>query len=105
MRRFVTRVLVLLALAETVWLLYPVVRARLIGVEETPAARGQRLAATPGCFPSPPPGGGGGPPPPPAGSGSPRRWAPSPATGRAEAAAPPIRAARRRRCRRSPSRR
>jgi mono/diheme cytochrome c family protein len=61
-RRFVTRVLVLLALAETGWLLYPAVRARLLGIEETPAARGQRLAAKLGCFGCHGPGGGGGTP-------------------------------------------
>ena len=62
MRRFVTRVLVVLALAETGWLLYPILRARLIGIEETPAVRGQRLAMTLGCFGCHGPGGGGGTP-------------------------------------------
>jgi len=61
-RRFVTRVLVVLALAETGWLLYPAVRARLLGIEDTPAVRGQRLAATLGCFACHGPGGGGGTP-------------------------------------------
>src|SRR2546425_6278227 len=44
------RVLMGLTLAETTWLLYPVLRARILSVEETPAARGQRLAAALGCF-------------------------------------------------------
>jgi mono/diheme cytochrome c family protein len=58
----VTRVLVVLALVETAWLLYPAVRARVIGMEETPAVRGQRLAGTLGCFACHGPGGGGGTP-------------------------------------------
>jgi mono/diheme cytochrome c family protein len=54
------RVLVLVALAETAWLIYPVVRARVLALEETPAARGQRLAAELGCFACHGPGGNGG---------------------------------------------
>jgi len=61
-RRLVTRVLVVLALVETGWLLYPAVRDRLIGIEETAAVRGQRLAAELGCFSCHGPGGGGGTP-------------------------------------------
>ena len=62
MRRLVTRVLVVLALVEAAWLLYPAVRARVIGIEETPAVRGQRLAGTLGCFACHGPGGSGNTP-------------------------------------------
>ena len=62
MRRLVTRLLVVFALAQIGWLLYPLLRARIIGVEETPAARGQRRAAELGCFACHGPGGGGGTP-------------------------------------------
>ena len=62
MRRWVTRFLVVFALAAAGWLLYPLVRAGLIGLEETPAARGQRLAAELGCFACHGPGGRGGMP-------------------------------------------
>jgi mono/diheme cytochrome c family protein len=61
-RRWVTRFLVVFALAAAGWLLYPLVRAGLIGLEETPAARGQRLAAELGCFACHGPGGRGGMP-------------------------------------------
>jgi len=61
-RRLVTRVLVGLALVQAGWLLFPVVRARVLGLEDTPAARGRRLAATLGCFACHGPGGGGGTP-------------------------------------------
>ena len=62
MRRLVTRLLVVFGLAQAGWLLYPSVRARLVGIEDTPAARGQRLATTLGCFACHGPGGGGGTP-------------------------------------------
>jgi mono/diheme cytochrome c family protein len=61
-RRLVTRVLVVLAVAEAAWLLYPFVRARLLRLEETPAVRGHRLAVTLGCFACHGPGGRGGVP-------------------------------------------
>jgi mono/diheme cytochrome c family protein len=61
-RRLVTRLLVVLALVETAWLLFPFVRARVLRLEETPAARGRRLAAEHGCFACHGPGGGGGTP-------------------------------------------
>lgn len=44
------------------WLLYPAIRARVLRLEETPAMRGQRLAAELGCFACHGPGGGGGVP-------------------------------------------
>jgi len=62
MRRWVVRALVVLALIETAWLAYPVVRARLLILEETPAARDQRLAGALGCFSCHGPGGNGGTP-------------------------------------------
>jgi mono/diheme cytochrome c family protein len=58
--RLVGGALVIIAIAETGWLLYPVVRARVLSLEETPAARGHRLAANLGCFACHGPGGGGG---------------------------------------------
>src|SRR2546430_14923332 len=54
------RVLMGLTLAETTWLLYPVLRARILTLEEGPAARGVRLAATLGCFVCHGPAGSGG---------------------------------------------
>src|SRR4029077_16567109 len=59
-RMLVARILVGVAILETAWLLYPLVRARILALEETPAARGQRLAAELGCFACHGPGGGGG---------------------------------------------
>jgi len=44
------RVIVVVALVESAWLVYPLARARILGLEETSAARGQRLAAELGCF-------------------------------------------------------
>jgi len=58
--RIAVRLLVALAIAETAWLMYPTVRARVLSVEETPASRGQRIAAGLGCFACHGPGGGGG---------------------------------------------
>jgi mono/diheme cytochrome c family protein len=53
-------VLVILVLVETAWLAYPALRARVLALEETPAARGQRLAAQLGCFSCHGPDGSGG---------------------------------------------
>ena len=52
--------LVLLAALETGWLLYPLVRRVVLSVEETPAARGHRLAGELGCFTCHGSDGGGG---------------------------------------------
>ncbi len=60
MRVYAVRLLIALAVLETAWLAYPAVRARVLSLEETPAARGQRLAAEAGCFSCHGPGGGGG---------------------------------------------
>jgi mono/diheme cytochrome c family protein len=56
----VTRALVVLALVEGGWLAYPFARSLVLRTEETPAARGQRLAGSLGCFACHGPGGGGG---------------------------------------------
>jgi len=58
--RVLVPALVTLAVLETAWLAYPALRARVLSLEETPAARGQRLAARLGCFACHGPGGGGG---------------------------------------------
>jgi len=58
--RLITLALACLAIVEGVWLAYPVLRARVLALEETPAARGQRLAAALGCFGCHGPGGSGG---------------------------------------------
>src|SRR5207244_62325 len=50
LRRTLARTLVALVVLETGWLSYPTLRARLLALEETPARRGQRLAAELGCF-------------------------------------------------------
>lgn len=55
-----TRLLVGLALVQAAWIAYPAVRVRVLGLEDTPAARGQRLAHELGCFSCHGPGGGGG---------------------------------------------
>jgi mono/diheme cytochrome c family protein len=60
LRPVLARTLVALALLETAWLLYPFARARLLALEETPAVRGQRIAAELGCFACHGPGGAGG---------------------------------------------
>src|SRR5436190_11839442 len=52
--------LAIIAALETGWLLYPVVRRVVLAIEETPAARGRRLAAELGCFTCHGPDGGGG---------------------------------------------
>ena len=51
---------VLLALAESAWLLYPRARSVVLSLEETPAVRGYRVAAGVGCFSCHGPGGNGG---------------------------------------------
>ncbi len=60
MRTVLVRLLVFVALVETAWLAYPWVRARVLAYEETPATRGQRVAARLGCFGCHGPAGGGG---------------------------------------------
>src|SRR5881397_673269 len=60
LRRTLARTLVALVVVETGWLSYPTLRARLLALEETPARRGQRLAAELGCISCHGPGGGGG---------------------------------------------
>ena len=57
--RFVWALVVVAAL-ETGWLLYPVVRRFVLAIEETPAARGHRLAGELGCFACHGPDGDGG---------------------------------------------
>ena len=59
-RRLLARALIVLAVVESAWLVYPVVRGRLLALEETPAARGARLAERLGCFACHGPGGNGG---------------------------------------------
>jgi len=56
----VVRILAVVALLEAGWLLYPTVRFRLLALEETPAARGRRVAAQLGCFGCHGPAGTGG---------------------------------------------
>jgi mono/diheme cytochrome c family protein len=58
--RLVVQALVVLAIAEAGWLLYPVVRRRVLALEETPADRGRRVASDLGCFSCHGPGGTGG---------------------------------------------
>ncbi len=60
MRTVLLRALGALALLQAAWLAYPMVRARVLALEETPAARGQRLAAQLGCFSCHGPAGAGG---------------------------------------------
>src|SRR3989442_1092121 len=60
LRRALARALVALAVVETGWLSYPVVRAHLLALEATPARRGQRLAVELGCFSCHGPVGAGG---------------------------------------------
>src|SRR5262245_51540582 len=59
LRRWLVRAFVGLALVETAWLLYPLLRARLLAIEKGPAARGLRLAGDLGCFACHGPGGDG----------------------------------------------
>ena len=60
LRRLTGRVLVVLALVETGFLAYPPVRAFVLALEDSPAARGERLATELGCFSCHGAGGGGG---------------------------------------------
>jgi mono/diheme cytochrome c family protein len=60
--RLITNGLAALAIAQAAWLAYPSVRARVLGLEETAAVRGQRLAARLGCFGCHGPQGSGGTP-------------------------------------------
>jgi len=59
-RRLVGWMLVTLLLLETAWLAYPWVRGRVLSLEDTPAARGERLAVALGCFSCHGSGGNGG---------------------------------------------
>ena len=61
-RYFFVRGAVLLVLLETAWLAYPAMRARVLALEDSPAARGERLAASLGCFACHGAGGNGGTP-------------------------------------------
>jgi len=61
-RRLLGPLVVAVAVAETAWLAYPAVRARLLALEATPAERGHRLAWALGCFACHGPGGVGGVP-------------------------------------------
>src|SRR2546427_10521620 len=60
-RTLFTRALITLALVESAWLAYPFVRARVLELEDTPAERGWRVAASLGCFSCHGPDGNGGP--------------------------------------------
>ena len=55
-----TWMLLALVVAETGWLAFPTVRARVLTLEETPTVRGERLATGLGCFTCHGPGGTGG---------------------------------------------
>lgn len=55
-----TWLLMALVLAETAWLVYPLVRPRVLSLEDTPAVRGEKLASELGCFTCHGPGGVGG---------------------------------------------
>jgi mono/diheme cytochrome c family protein len=57
--RVIAVVLLIVVALETAWLLYPMVRARVLALEEGPAARGHRLAVGLGCFSCHGPGGTG----------------------------------------------
>ena len=59
-RRLLARALVLFAVVELVRLAYPVVRDTVLSIEDTPAARGERLAGQLGCFGCHGPAGQGG---------------------------------------------
>jgi mono/diheme cytochrome c family protein len=49
-RRWLVPVLVVVVLAQATWLAWAPAKALVLQVEETPAVRGHRLAATLGCF-------------------------------------------------------
>src|SRR5207249_12292427 len=59
-RTLIARAWITLALVESAWLAYPLVRARVLALEDTPAARGRRVAAGLGCFGCHGPDGTGG---------------------------------------------
>jgi mono/diheme cytochrome c family protein len=59
-RRAIVLTLAVVAALETGWLLYPVIRRTVLAIEETPAARGHRLAIELGCFACHGPDGSGG---------------------------------------------
>jgi mono/diheme cytochrome c family protein len=59
-RRLLGRGLVLFAVVELVRLAYPAVRGTVLSIEDTPAARGERLALQLGCFGCHGPAGQGG---------------------------------------------
>src|SRR2546430_16586669 len=56
----IARALITLALLESAWLVYPIVRRHVLAIEDTPAARGRRVAAALGCFGGHGPEGNGG---------------------------------------------
>src|SRR5436305_10518359 len=58
--RLIAWTAILVAVAESAWLLYPRARSVVLSLEETPAVRGYRLAAGVGCFSCHGPGGNGG---------------------------------------------
>jgi len=59
-RRLIVAALAWVAVIEAAWLVYPAVRARVLALEETSAARGRRIAARLGCFSCHGPEGTGG---------------------------------------------
>src|SRR3989441_6029235 len=59
-RTLIARAWIALALVESAWLAYPLVRARVLELEDTPAERGWRVAASLGCFGCHGPDGNGG---------------------------------------------
>jgi len=59
-RRWLVPVLVVVVLAQAAWLGFAPAKALVLQLEETPAARGRRLAATLGCFACHGPAGTGG---------------------------------------------
>src|SRR5438552_4014807 len=61
-RTLIARAWITLALVESAWLAYPLVRARVLALEDTPAARRRRVAAELGCFACHGPLGAGGVP-------------------------------------------
>jgi mono/diheme cytochrome c family protein len=58
--RLTTSALLALVVVQAAWLAYPTLRARVLALEDTAAARGARLARELGCFACHGPGGGGG---------------------------------------------
>ena len=59
LRRLILPVLACVGIVESAWLAYPTLRARVLSLEDTPVARGQRLALRLGCFACHGPGGDG----------------------------------------------